>query len=121
MQDPAGPEGQRDREQDRFSFPGNSPLREAAIGTFRLLGRQTQLCTLGPVQGAPLMFITAAHSPHLYLHLARGPHSPGLILAMVGPEVVYEMPKETAATCEQQRERGGKGDTRQEFQAGWNF
>ena len=67
------------------------------------------------------MFITAAQSPRLYLYLARGPHSPGLILAMVGPEPVYEMPKETAATCEQQRERGGEGDTRLEFQAEWNF
>lgn len=67
------------------------------------------------------MFITAAQSPHLYLYLARGPYSPGLILAMVGPELVYEMPKETAATCEQQSERGGEGDTRQEFQTEWNF
>lgn len=55
------------------------------------------------------MFITAAQSPHLYLYLAKGPYSPGLILAMVGPELVYEMPKETAATCEQQSERGAKG------------
>lgn len=66
------------------------------------------------------MIITAAQISHLYLYLCRGPHSPGLILAMVGPVWSVRMPKETAATCGQ-RERGGQGDTRQEFQAEWNF
>lgn len=38
-----GPEGQRDRDKyakDRFSFPGNSPSREEAVGTHRLLCRR---------------------------------------------------------------------------------
>ena len=65
----------------------------------------------GASAGSPSDVHHSSPKPHLYLYLARGPHSPGLILAMVGLEVVYEMPKETAGTCEQQRQRGRKGDT----------
>lgn len=98
--------------KDRFSSPGSCHLgRRPSPPTphYGLPGRQT----LGPAQGAPLMFTTAAQSPQV---LARGPHSPGVALAWWGQSWPVRCPRKQQPPLSNRGEEGGTRCMRQQFQ-----